>query len=141
MAILDNIKIYCEVDDTTLFDEQLINLANEVIADMIENNIPISQIDKTTETFDLININQQTSVQSLINLYVLRMFDKNLMTASASSQSWLDNRIIYLMHQLKAQFDNIDNSLEDSINGTTVDQIVSKVKDDLMTDSIHMEDV
>lgn len=141
-TILENIKIYCEVDDTDEFDQQLLNHANEVLGYVYANGIPVVLIDENSDSTNFINLNpfQMNTLQALINLHCYRTFDKLAMEASATSQSWVDLKMLDLLHQLKVQFD-VDDFGAPGDSWFSIDDIVNKVTEQILENPIHMEDV
>ena len=116
-TILDGIKLYCNVDDTDVYDTELLQLANNGIADLSNNGVPLTAlIDATTDSIQLTDPTTGTTstmdsitlqlVQSWLNVYCFRFFDKQVLQANKASVDWLDAFQTELLWKLKAKFDN-----------------------------------
>ena len=105
MTILNKVALYCEVDSTTAYDDQLLLLINNGIGVLASAGIPVTPINDTTEDFEDIKAAHQPVVITWLCLNTLRIFDKSMADASVTTQSWIDDELTRLFQSLKALYD------------------------------------
>ena len=109
-TILEQIKTKLEVDlDEPIFDPQLLSSINAGIAYLRNNNIPLKNIDESTEKTNLIE-SDELVVLEWLSLYTLQRFDRSLMQVSGNATNlWIDKEMQNLLYQLKVRYANMTN--------------------------------
>lgn len=117
MTILSDIKVLLELDDaledgTTLYDKQLIRLGNQGIQILINNGVPLTSIETTSEASAIWNEDIMAQYDTIIDwlyLFILQRFDRSLMTTSAATTlNWMNETMTESLYQLKIIFDRTD---------------------------------
>ena len=107
MTILQAIKTFCEVEETTIYDDQLLIIANGRVSQLSMIGVPITAIDDTTDFTDFpdIKLEHTQLIQEYLNLSVIRLFDKNIQDANTTTQSWIDRHTSGILQSLKCIYD------------------------------------
>ena len=109
MTILEEIKTMLEVElGEGIFDDQLLLHINAGISYLRNNKIPVTKIDKTTQTsdFDMDEFDELIVIDWL-SLYCLQRFDRSLLSAAAgTTANWIATEMTNLIYQLKTKYDS-----------------------------------
>ena len=108
MTVLEELKVYCEVEETEQFDPQLLQLANQGLAYLANNKIPVVPIDSDSDqtAFPEMGDFDYFIMLSWLSLHVLRLFDRTISSASNTTSNWIDKQMENLLYQLKIKYDN-----------------------------------
>lgn len=112
MPILDDIKAQMELQQTTLFDTELLLWCNRAIAYLINNKIPISEITLESVKEDWVLLGLESIDYYLVTHYLLvftmRFFDRTNMANSAiagATQTFFDQELLDVLYHLKMKYD------------------------------------
>jgi hypothetical protein len=104
MIILQQLKLLLELENDSSFDEQILFLANEQISYLISNNVPLTNIDSTTDSNTWVNLVMSDIyiVTNFIYLGIIQEFDREISTPTIN---WINDKRMDLIHNLKSRYD------------------------------------
>lgn len=110
-VILNDIKALVEVDtEDTIYDDQLVLIINSGISYLINNGIPIDEIDKKTQSEEWSKLakHDYSTVLNWLNYHVLQNFDRTLMLSYSANttNNFIDYHMTDLLYQLKVRYDS-----------------------------------
>lgn len=117
LPILDDIKIQMELQQTKLFDAELLLWCNRAIAYLQNNKIPVSEITDVSEKDEWFQLGLTPIDYYLVTHYLLvftmRFFDRTNMANSAvagATQTFFDQELLDVLYHLKMKYDWTDNN-------------------------------
>ncbi|MBC1353882.1 hypothetical protein HB837_15860 [Listeria innocua] len=118
MTILQEIKTLLEIDDISsdgvsenIFDEQLIKYINSGIRYLINNSVPITPINDSSDSGEWEKVaDHYEIIRDYLHLHVLQRFDRTLViggvnNTSNTTMNWIESEKTDLLYQLKCFFD------------------------------------
>ena len=112
MTVLEAVKRLVEVEiEEDIFDDQLLLYVNMGIAYLINNAIPIFEVDKNTsiEEWTEIEENDRKLIIQYLYLDTISQFDRDL-AASKATTDYLEARKIENLLQLKCRYEGGRNA-------------------------------
>jgi hypothetical protein len=108
MTVLADIKVILEVDDTDTFDSQLLLYINSGLAYLMQNGIPVSTADQTTDAsaWSGLKAEDYGIVRDWLAFNVKMRFDQTAQFGNLSmSQAFFDTYMSDLLYGLKCRYD------------------------------------
>lgn len=104
MTILERLKNALELEGIDAYDTQVLEYANQDISFLINNNIPLTQINESTESFEDIESSDVDVVIEYLTWNAMIKLDRSFLSSSATA-NYIEMKIAVCLNQLKAKYD------------------------------------
>lgn len=104
MTIFEQLKQSIELEGIDAFDGQVLSYANQDIAFLNNNNIPVDELDTTMETFSSIDEVDLPVVLEYLSWNAIIKLDRAFLSQSATA-NFIEGRIASCLNQLKGKYD------------------------------------
>lgn len=109
MAFLEQIKTALEIEGA-VYDNQLLNYVNQNIAFLINNNIPITQIDDQTETWPDVEETDIPVILEYLQFNAMIKLDSEYIRQAATA-NYISDLLAVDLNLLKAKYDRPKNEI------------------------------
>lgn len=104
MTIFERLKASIELEGIDAFDNQVLEYANQDIAILNNNNIPVDTLDDTMENFSSIEEVDTPVVIEYLSWNAMIKLDRSFLSQSATA-NYIEGRIAFCLNQLKGKYD------------------------------------
>lgn len=104
MTIFEKVKTSVELEGIEAFDNQMLEYINQDLSYLFNNNIPVTNIDTTTEGFDGLEDVDLPVVLEYLQWSAMIKLDRSFLSQSATA-TFVQSRLAICLNHLKGKYD------------------------------------